>query len=167
MQNLITDNPMKICAKCKETKDLSLFSQYKGKSYYYSYCKQCATVMGKEWAEKNREKSRACKLKWQKNNRQKKADSQRQWLNKNAEIHTAKEAKRRAIKLNATPMWADLNAIKTEYQLAKWCSDVTGMSYHVDHIIPLNGKGVCGLHVHWNLQVLPAELNLLKGNRYE
>jgi 5-methylcytosine-specific restriction endonuclease McrA len=158
---------MKTCAFCKKTKDFSLFSQYKGKSYYYSYCKECSTLKGKEWREKNKEKSRACKGKWQANNPQKKAISQRLWLDNNAAIHTAKEAKRRATKLNATPKWVDLNAIKTEYQLAKWCSDVTGEFYHVDHIIPLNGNGVCGLHVPWNLQILPAKINLQKGNRYE
>jgi hypothetical protein len=158
---------MKICPNCKEAKDLSFFSQYKGKSYYYSYCKQCTTAKGKEWAEKNREKSRACKAKWQINNRQKKAASQRLWLANNSEIHAAYQAKRRASTLSSTPKWADLNAIKTEYQLAKWCSDVTGELYHVDHIVPLKGKMVCGLHVHWNLQVLPAKINLQKGNKYE
>lgn len=164
MQNF---NLMKTCAYCKQTKELSLFSQYKGKAYYYSYCKQCTTAKGKEWAQKNKEKSRTSKAKWQLKNKQKKAESQRKWLDKNPEIHTAKEAKRRATKLNATPKWVDLNAIKTEYLLAKWCSDVTGEFYHVDHIIPLNGIGVCGLHVPWNLQVLPATTNLQKGNRYE
>jgi hypothetical protein len=158
---------MKTCPNCKQTKDLSLFSKYKEKSYYYSYCKQCATAKGKEWANKNLEKSRACKAKWQENNKQKKAESQRKWMNNNPFIHTAKEAKRRATTLNATPKWADLSAIKTEYQLAKWCSDVTGEFYHVDHIVPLKGKNVCGLHVHWNLQVLPAQINLQKGNKYE
>ena len=158
---------MKTCAFCKQIKDLSMFSQYKGKSYFYSYCKQCATLKGKEWAEKNREKSRLCKSKWQLNNTLKKAKSQRKWMDSNPFAHTAKEAKRRATTLNATPKWADLKAIKTEYQLAKWCSDVTGEFYHVDHIVPLKGKTVCGLHVHWNLQVLPAKINLQKGNRYE
>ena len=78
----------------------------------------------------------------------------------------AQTAKRRAKLLNATPLWADFDAIKVEYQLANWCSEVTGIKYHVDHIIPLRGKLVCGLHVENNLSIIPAKENLSKGNKH-
>ena len=68
--------------------------------------------------------------------------------------------------LNATPLWADFDAIKVEYQLANWCSEVTGIKYHVDHIVPLQGKLVCGLHVPNNLRVIPAVDNMRKHNKF-
>lgn len=58
----------------------------------------------------------------------------------------------------ATPPWADKEAIKKFYKERP-------KGFHVDHIIPLNGEHVCGLHVIENLQYLPAEENLRKGNK--
>lgn len=51
------------------------------------------------------------------------------------------------------------------YHLAKLREKTTGFKWHVDHLIPLNGKSVCGLHTWNNLAVIPAVLNLSKGNK--
>ena len=67
--------------------------------------------------------------------------------------------KRRATKLLATPKFANLNKIKEIY---KNCPK----GYEVDHIVPLRGKTVCGLHVEWNLQYLTSTENRRKGNRF-
>jgi hypothetical protein len=84
----------------------------------------------------------------------------REWPHKNKGAYLSKMARRRARLKQAMPVWANKEAILEVYKTCpKGC--------HVDHIVPLNGKNVCGLHVHWNLQHLPASENLSKGNKLE
>lgn len=77
----------------------------------------------------------------------------------------AQKAKRRARKKNACPTWVDKKKIDEIYEESVFLSIFTGVPYHVDHIIPLAGKNVCGLHVPWNLRVISAKENQRKGNR--
>lgn len=76
---------------------------------------------------------------------------------------------KRANKENRTPKWLSFEQkldIECFYYKAMRYEEETGIKYHVDHIIPLNGKLVSGLHVPWNLQVIPAKDNLRKGNKF-
>lgn len=84
----------------------------------------------------------------------------------NPHLYRAQAMKRKAAKLLATPSWADEAAIKAIYQDACRIERETGVPQHVDHIVPLLGKSVCGLHVPWNLRVIPAVENVRKGNRF-
>jgi hypothetical protein len=80
----------------------------------------------------------------------------------------ALKAKRRARKLCATPKWLtpeQHKQILAFYTEAKRLEQETGVRYHVDHIVPLQGGDVCGLHVPWNLQVLTATENIRKSNK--
>jgi hypothetical protein len=86
--------------------------------------------------------------------------------------HRAKRAelvrKRHADKLNATPKWLTpehKSQIADIYEQAALAAQLTGVPHHVDHIEPLRGKDRIGLHVPWNLQILPAADNISKGNR--
>lgn len=94
----------------------------------------------------------------------------RQWYQQeNSEIIANISAKRRAKQLNATPKWLssnDFDIIRSFYKEAKMLSLKTGVLHHVDHIIPLQGKDVCGLHVPWNLRVIPAVENIIKSNKF-
>lgn len=75
--------------------------------------------------------------------------------------------KRRAAKLQRTPPWSDLDAMRAIYAEAARLSAETGIPHHVDHEIPLQGKLVSGLHVPGNLQILTASENSRKRNRFE
>lgn len=73
-------------------------------------------------------------------------------------------AKYRAAKLQATPPWADLEKIKSIYIESSQKTRITGQQYSVDHVVPLRGKTVCGLHVHYNLRIILLVENQQKFN---
>ena len=83
------------------------------------------------------------------------------WFKNNRDKHNFKEAKRRAQQKKATPQWLTdkhWDQIKSIYAGCPKGS-------HVDHIVPLQGRDVRGLHVPWNLQILTAADNIAKGNK--
>ena len=89
------------------------------------------------------------------------------WKQENKGLVNAATYKRRTAKLNRMPLWADKNKIKELYKLAQIKTKETGFSWHVDHIIPLQGELVSGLHVFNNLQVISGIDNIKKHNKYE
>ena len=106
-----------------------------------------------EWGKKNKDKRK----KYVKENRERHPDK-----------HCATQAKRRARKLMATPKWLNeqhFNEINKFYKKAQELTKSTGIIHHVDHIIPLKGENVCGLHVPWNLQILTMKENISKSNK--
>lgn len=119
-----------------------------------------------QYYEANKERLAEYYRQWREANREKRAEHQRRYIAKNRDKLTANQAKRRAAKLDRTPAWADLDMIDVFYALAKEMTEETGTVHHVDHIIPLQGENVSGLHVATNLQVIPAADNHSKGNSY-
>jgi hypothetical protein len=87
---------------------------------------------------------------------------------KTCSICDAKHASKGLCKKQRAPKWLteqQKDWIKTWYTMAKWMERTFGGKWHVDHIIPLQGEDVSGLHVPWNMQILPASENIRKGNR--
>jgi len=86
---------------------------------------------------------------------------------RNKHEYVARVAARRAARIQATPPWVDKDEILAFYAEARRLTKLTGIPHEVDHIHPLQGKNLCGLHVPWNLQVLPRVENRKKHNRYD
>jgi hypothetical protein len=124
----------------------------------------------KRWREANPEKCAATQLIWQQSNREKVNAYSREWRNNNRHVMNDLKAKRRADTLARTPKWLSSDEkwmLREVYALAALRAKTTGLPWHVDHIIPLRGEKVSGLHTPYNLQVILAAANIQKGARYE
>jgi hypothetical protein len=107
------------------------------------------------------------KLAYQANAEERKA-KQRLWSKTNRGIANALSKRYKLKKAKATPLWLTLEQLynmQCTYKVAAQLSETSSQKWHVDHIVPIRGKDVCGLHVPWNLQLLPAKMNMQKGNR--
>lgn len=161
---------MKTCYKCKEEKPLEAFCSNKNKpDGKNSLCKVCANAASKQWKEANKDKVAAYDKEWQEKNKDKKAKNYKKWQQNNKGSVNAYNSKRRADEKAATPSWADLDKIKSLYNVAQYFDWISGgfVKHHVDHIVPLRGRNVCGLHVENNLQILIDKDNLRKSNNHE
>jgi len=137
-----------------------------------------------EWRAKDPERNAASKKAYAEANKDKVAAKQRAWATENIEklrayhraryqkmpeLYVAAYHRRRARKLLATPKWdqelTDLVTVEAA-RLVRARKRSTGFSWHVDHIVPLRGKFVSGLHLWNNLQVIPAVMNLEKANAF-
>lgn len=167
---------MKTCRVCNIKKSIDSFeknrrvcrcckNEYHKKMYLLK--KKERLAQKKEYYQKNKDVLVNKKRTYRKENKSTVKKSLKKYQVNNLDKFNSINAKRRSKKLNATPNWADLDKIQILYEKAKWLESVTGLKYHVDHIIPLQGEDVCGLHVWENLQILEASLNLSKNSKFD
>lgn len=157
------DNKKK-CTQCKTEKDLSEFyvKNYKGLKRPVAICKTCVDSNSIKWVDDNREKRRKIAREYYYRNRQKVAE----YVQRNSAKFNYRGAKRRSMKLQATPLWTEDSHVKLIYSLASEWEKTTGIKYHVDHMVPLKSDYVCGLHTEHNLDIIPAADNISKNNRH-
>lgn len=170
----------KHCSKCHTDKENIAFGfDRKTKDRLNRWCKDCVKAASARWRNANPGQVTLQHAKWAVNDWAKRNPEarkevvsaynrrNRKQINTRINAHKRREpavqrfhtAKRRAQKHQATPLWADQRAIKKIYQAA------AKAGLEVDHIVPLMGKNVCGLHVETNLQLLSRAANIAKGNR--
>jgi hypothetical protein len=175
---------MKICSRCLSAKELASFSPKQ------SHCKTCCAEKRAIWRRNNPDKVLAenasyrarnpeywdehyrknsvkeseRKAKYYRENKEIVSARIRNYANKNKHSVAAKLAKRRASLLSATPAWANHDKVKAFYKAADLLNMVTGIWHEVDHIVPLQGRKVCGLHWEGNLRVIERAENRSKGN---
>lgn len=132
------------------------------KAYRYSD-HTAALERERQWREANgsAEKGR----RWRELNAEREKERLARWARENRPRMRQKNAERRARKLRATPAWADHGAIHGYYEEAVRLTAETGIPHEVDHIVPLKGANVCGLHVQCNLRVVTRTVNRSKNNR--
>jgi hypothetical protein len=137
---------------------------------WYHANKERILAYKKEYYQKTKEKRLAVNAEYRKNNPEKLAEINKAWQLKNAAAVNAKNRTRKAAKRFRTPAWLtdiDFERIENEYKLAALLTKITNQKWEVDHIIPLQGKYVSGLHVPSNLRAIPAFDNRSKHNTYE
>ena len=132
---------------------------------WYLRNRELAISRAKSWNESNPEKRHEIATKSRKVNAESHNSYNRDWFSKNSDKRSAYQAKRRAMLIQRTPKWLtqdDLWMIEEAYELAKKRTEMFGFEWHVDHVIPLQGKKVSGFHVPSNIQVIPGLENVRK-----
>jgi len=133
-------------------------------------CATCGAAQSKRYREQNIEYHRAIARDYYRDNTESMKRYHIRWSRENAAKANQHAMNRHAAKLRRTPGWLtedDLWVMNEIYDLAKLRAKTTGVKHQVDHIIPLRGELVSGLHTPWNMQVITAEENARKNNQYE
>ncbi len=159
----------RICRKCNVIKSLSNYYVYN--NFYNTRCLACVETQqaaynaGKGVVTRKKRYQKAYKA-----NPQKFIQATLKFIRNNPDYSRRKSSERLAMRLQRMPKWlndAQKDEIKRLYKKATYLTKKYGFKYEVDHIIPLNGKNVSGLHVPWNLRILTKSENVRKSNKVD
>lgn len=150
-------------------KDCRCVAARKGKAQ--TLCEPCVKKKNLDrattWYKSNKGKKAAYDKERRESNRQLYRDASNRFSKNNPAKKKADVIARRFKVKQQTPVWANFGYMNLFYKFAKIEAERIGKAVHVDHIIPLRGKLVCGLHCEDNMQLLTATANLKKHNHYE
>lgn len=132
-----------------------------------SGCRQCRKDKSARWRMVHPSRMAQHRDKWARENAVGMRASRKRWRLRNPGRINVLTAGRRARFLQRTPLWTDRDKLAKIYVLADFVTELTGVPHCVDHVIPLCGKKISGLHVVSNLQVLPRQENSGKSNRFQ
>jgi hypothetical protein len=164
------------CFSCSKIKQQKLFNyriQYrlknkerisKQKHEDYMEKKEYYSLYHSEYYRKNKERKSNYHRDLYKKQREKRLEYIKKYRIKNSVRYHENAIRRKKHIKAATPKWVSISSILIKYKERKIMTQLTGVEYHVDHIVPLRNKNVSGLHVPWNLRVIPAKDNLYKKN---
>ena len=163
---IIRQYDYKYCPKCKKLLSTNNFHIANDRvSKFNSTCKICVNAYGIEYY--NTEIGGNARKEYRQSEHGK--EVKRKYFKEHKAEQNARNKKRRLAKINRTPKWLcknDYEEILDKYILASELEKQDGIKRHVDHIIPIQGKYVSGLHVPTNLQVITQKENLSKSNIY-
>lgn len=131
---------------------------------WFSENKARMYARAKQYRLSHKDQQKALMTAWLKENLDYVKRKNAEWRQENKGKVNLYSMRRKAAKIKAIPCWRNDFFIEEAYDLAQLRTKATGFEWHVDHIIPLQGKTVCGLHVENNLQVIPASQNQSKSN---
>ena len=162
---------MKTCTHCNVSKQLEFFHKDKSRADgLRNRCKECVVAYMAGYYKANTDQVKARVSEWVANNRDRHNAKCAKWVRANPGKVNARTARRYACKTQATPSWLtedDHWMLAEAYDLARLRTKVVGIKFEVDHIVPLRGRKVRGMHVPWNLQVVPHKTNRTKSNKFE
>ena len=136
------------------------------KAAYRAKSKEKIAASAVSYKFRNLTKVKAYQTEYREKNKERVRNRTRAWARANAGKVTAYTRKHQTAKLRAMPAWANQFFIEEAYDLAQRRSAVTGFKWHGDHMVPLQGRTVCGLHCEFNLRVIPSSVNQKKSHVY-
>jgi len=165
-QKYRADNKERIAARKKAEYEANKKRVLAKRKVYYEQNKEEVKARVLVYQVENKGKRNAYAERYREANRERINLNIRKWSKNNLHKRRGTNAARYAVQIKRMPLWFEKDTVTNIYAIAKLQTELTGIPHQVDHIVPLQGKTVSGLHCYDNLQIITASENQAKGNRW-